>query len=220
MQLPIWLALLLVVIALAAGIFAGYLYRKKVAEKEIGTAEDEAKRIINEAIKSAEAKKRESVVEAREEIFRARTENERECKERRAEVQKQERRLQQKEENLDHKTEVLEKKEEALAAKHTALDKEFTFYVVYGSCVHTVNYEDIHVITVESDVMSMEETNDYIRENIGRKVVMVGASTGTDAHTVGIDAIMNRKGFAGHYGVERYEMVELSLIHISEPTRP
>ena len=54
----------------------------------------------------------------------------------------------------------------------------------------------------------MEEVNDYIRENIGRKVVIVGASTGTDAHTVGIDAIMNRKGFAGHYGLERYEMIE------------
>ena len=80
--------------------------------------------------------------------------------------------------------------------------------MVYGSCVHSVNYEDIHVITVESDVMSMEDTNDYIREHIGRKVVMVGASTGTDAHTVGIDAIMNRKGFAGHYGLERYEMIE------------
>ena len=86
--------------------------------------------------------------------------------------------------------------------------RQFTFYVVYGSCVHSVNYEDIHVITVESDVMSMEDTNDYIREHIGRKVVMVGASTGTDAHTVGIDAIMNRKGFAGHYGLERYEMIE------------
>ena len=54
----------------------------------------------------------------------------------------------------------------------------------------------------------MEDTDDYIREHIGRKVVMVGASTGTDAHTVGIDAIMNRKGFAGHYGLERYEMIE------------
>ena len=80
--------------------------------------------------------------------------------------------------------------EEPNVAYHAALDKEFTFYVVYGSCVHSVNYEDIHVITVESDVMSMEDTNDYIREHIGRKVVMVGASTGTDAHTVGIDAIM------------------------------
>lgn len=68
--------------------------------------------------------------------------------------------------------------EEPNVAYHAALDKEFTFYVVYGSCVHSVNYEDIHVITVESDVMSMEDTNDYIREHIGRKVVMVGASTG------------------------------------------
>ena len=98
--------------------------------------------------------------------------------------------------------------EEPNVAWHMPLDKEFTFYVVYGSCVHTVNYEDIHVITVESDVMSMEDTNEYIREHIGRKVVMVGASTGTDAHTVGIDAIVNRKGFAGHYGLERYEMIE------------
>ena len=98
--------------------------------------------------------------------------------------------------------------EEPNVAFHQALDKEFTFYVVYGSCVHSINYDDIHVMTVESDVMSMEETNEYIQKNIGRKVVMVGASTGTDAHTVGIDAIMNRKGFAGHYGVERYEMIE------------
>ena len=80
-------------------------------------------------------------------------------------------------------------------AYHKALDKEFTFYVVYGSCVHTINYDDIHVMTVESDVMTMEETNEFIQKNIGRKVVMVGASTGTDAHTVGIDAIMNRCKF-------------------------
>ena len=104
-------------------------------------------------------------------------------------------------------------------AYHTALDKEFTFYVVYGSCVHSVNYEDIHVITVESDVMSMEDTNEYIKEHIGRKVVMVGASTGTDAHTVGIDAIMNRKGFAGHYGLERYEMIEAYNLGLSGPQR-
>ena len=54
----------------------------------------------------------------------------------------------------------------------------------------------------------MEETDNFIREHIGRKIVVVGASTGTDAHTVGIDAIMNMKGFAGHYGLERYEMIE------------
>jgi len=54
----------------------------------------------------------------------------------------------------------------------------------------------------------MEETDAFIKQNIGRKIVVVGASTGTDAHTVGIDAIMNMKGFAGHYGLERYEMIE------------
>ena len=107
--------------------------------------------------------------------------------------------------------------EEPNVAYHGPLDKEFTFYVVYGSCAHTVNYEDIHVITVEEETMGMEEINEYIRENIGRKVVMVGASTGTDAHTVGIDAIMNRKGFAGHYGLERYEMLETLNMGSSVP---
>ena len=68
--------------------------------------------------------------------------------------------------------------EEPNVAYHAPLDETFTFYVVYGSCVHSVNYEDIHVVTVESDVMSMEETNDYIRQHIGRKVVMVGDAMG------------------------------------------
>ena len=54
----------------------------------------------------------------------------------------------------------------------------------------------------------METTDDFVKEKIGRKIVVVGASTGTDAHTVGIDAIMNMKGFAGHFGLERYEMFE------------
>lgn len=93
-------------------------------------------------------------------------------------------------------------------ATHKKLDDNFTFYVVYGNLDHSVNYEDIHVQTVEVDTMDMYEVNDYIKENIKRKVVVVGASTGTDAHTVGIDAIMNMKGFAGHYGLERYEMLE------------
>lgn len=98
--------------------------------------------------------------------------------------------------------------EEPNVAHHHALDAEFTFYIVYGSTAHTIDYTDIHVLTVENEVMDMEGVNDYIRTNLGRKVVMVGASTGTDAHTVGIDAIMNRKGFAGHYGLERYEMID------------
>ena len=88
------------------------------------------------------------------------------------------------------------------------LDEGFTFYVVYGSVTHSVNYEEIQVVSVAEGAMDMDETNEYIKEHLGRKVVVVGASTGTDAHTVGIDAIMNQKGFAGHYGLERYAMVE------------
>ena len=101
----------------------GIRYRKRVAENEISSAEEEATRIINEAIKSSESKKREALVEAKEEILKSRSEYEKEVKERRADLQKQERRLQQKEENLDHKMDAIEKKEEALAAKHAAADK-------------------------------------------------------------------------------------------------
>ena len=110
------------VIAAVLFFLVGYQYRRNVAEKEISSAEEEAKRIINEAIKSAESKKREALVEAKEEILQARTEHEREVKERRADLQKQERRLQQKEENLDRKTENIEKKEENL--QHRLADLE------------------------------------------------------------------------------------------------
>ena len=84
----------------------------------------------------------------------------------------------------------------------------YSFFVVFGSSIHTIDVTDIKVTKVESSVMSMTEVDEYIRKNIGRKLVVIGASTGTDAHTVGIDAIMNMKGYAGHYGLERYEMLE------------
>ncbi len=88
------------------------------------------------------------------------------------------------------------------------LDATFTYYIVYGSCAHSVDYTAIQVQAVEQEVMGMDQCDDFIREHFGRKIVVVGACTGTDAHTVGIDAIMNRKGFAGHYGLERYEMID------------
>jgi ribonuclease Y len=109
-----------VIAAVITGILcfiAGIAFRKNVAEKEIGSAEEEAKRIINESIKNAENKKRESLLEVKEEIHRARTEYEREEKARRQDLQKQERRLAQKEENLDRKTEQIEKKDELLNEK-------------------------------------------------------------------------------------------------------
>ena len=104
--------------------FLGIRYRKTVSEKEISSAEEEGKRIINEAIKSAETKKKEALLEAKEEILKNRSEYEKEEKSRRADLQRQENRLQQKEENLDRKTEALEKREESLAQKHAAIDKE------------------------------------------------------------------------------------------------
>jgi len=123
-MLPIYVTVIVAVVMLVVGFPLGILYRKKVSEKEISSAEEEAKRIINEAIKSAEGKKREALLEAKEDILRSRQEYEKEVKERRSDLQRQEHRLQQKEENIDRKTDAIEKKEEALNQKHAALDRE------------------------------------------------------------------------------------------------
>jgi beta-lysine 5,6-aminomutase beta subunit len=93
-------------------------------------------------------------------------------------------------------------------AYHDSLDKGFTFFVLYGNLVHTIDYTKIQVESVEVETLSIEEINEFIKEHLKCKVIVLGASTGTDAHTVGIDAIMNMKGFAGHYGLEMYKMIE------------
>ena len=115
------IAIISIVVAAGAGIGIGFAsgvgYRKKFAEREIGSAEQEATRLINEAIRSGESRKKEMLLEAKDEIHRSRTEYEKEVKERRAELSKQERRLQQKEETLDKKSETFEKKEEELARR-------------------------------------------------------------------------------------------------------
>ena len=110
------------VVGLLLGALGGFFYRKKVGESKIGSAEEEAKRILDEASKSAEAKKKEVLIEAKEETLRLRNEGERELKERRSEVSRMERRLNQKEENLDRKTEALERKNEQLDEKLKAND--------------------------------------------------------------------------------------------------
>ena len=102
------------IVGLAIGVVIGIIYRKKVAEQAIGSAEAEATRLINEAIRGGENKKKEMLLEAKDEIHRSRTEHEKEVKERRAELSKQERRLEQKENTLDKKTEAFERKEEEL----------------------------------------------------------------------------------------------------------
>ncbi len=120
-------AIIGLVIGCVAGFLLGIWYRKskaKEAEAKIANADEEALRIVNDAIKSAETKKKEMLLEAKEEILRSRSEYEKEEKSRRADLQRQENRLQQKEENLDRKTEAIEKKEEALAQKHAAMDRE------------------------------------------------------------------------------------------------
>ena len=112
------------VIAIIVGIacfYAGISYRRKVAEARIGSAEDEAKRILNDAIKSAEQKRKEVVIEAKDEIFKMRNESDRELRERRNEVQRQERRITTKEENLDKKTEQLEAEEAKLQKSRAEL---------------------------------------------------------------------------------------------------
>ena len=115
------IAIIAIVGCAAVGIGLGFAlgvgYRKKFAEREIGAAEQEATRLINEAIRSGESRKKETLLEAKDEIHKSRTEYEKEVKERRAELTKQERRLQQKEETLDKKAENFERKEEEMAAK-------------------------------------------------------------------------------------------------------
>lgn len=113
-----------VVAAAAAGVLVGIVYRKKVAEATIGSAQQEATRIVNDAVSKAESKKKEAILEAKDEIHRQRTELEKELRERRSEVQRQERRLAQKEESLDRKTENIEKKDEQLTNKLKAAEKK------------------------------------------------------------------------------------------------
>lgn len=84
----------------------------------------------------------------------------------------------------------------------------FALFVIYGNLKYTIDYTQIKVVKVEAMKRSREEIDEVIRTQIGRKLVVLGACTGYDAHTVGIDAIMNMKGFAGDYGLERYQWLD------------
>ena len=99
-------------------------YAKNNAKSKIGNAEEQARAIIDEALATAETKKREGLLEVKEESIKAKNELDREIKERRAEIQRNERRIQQKEENIDRKTEAIEKKEASLNAKEENLNKQ------------------------------------------------------------------------------------------------
>ncbi|HAP44463.1 MAG: hypothetical protein A2087_09750 [Spirochaetes bacterium GWD1_61_31] len=93
---------------------------------------------------------------------------------------------------------------------HSApLADDFSFYVAYGKTEKSIDYDTVVADQASADAaMGMDECNEFIKQHIGRKVVVVGACTGFDAHTVGIDAIMNMKGFNHHFGLERYPELE------------
>ena len=115
--LAIGLIVAAAVIFSAVGFIVGTIHRRKVAEAAIGSATDEANRIVTEAVNQAESKKKEAILEAKDEIHKQRSELDKEISERRREVQRQERRLIQKEETLDKKTENIEKKDDILNKK-------------------------------------------------------------------------------------------------------
>lgn len=122
---PIFAIVLIIVISVFVGFcafFVGVQYRKKVGEDKIGSAEQEAQRILDEAQRTAEATKKEALIEGKDEAHQLREDAEREINERRKEIQRQERRIQQKEETIEKKIDSLEKKEEAVNQKNKAAD--------------------------------------------------------------------------------------------------
>ena len=150
-----------IVCAAAAGavcFLAGVAHRKKTAEFTIGSAEQEAKRIVSEAIKNAEAKKKEAVLEGKDEIHRLRNESEKELNDRRKEVQRQERRIQQKEETLDKKIESLENKEEVLNNKI----KQAEEHLSEAESVKKSQFEMLERISG----FTMEQAKDYLLKNL------------------------------------------------------
>ncbi len=160
------LSIVLIVAAFLVGglifFFLGIGYRKSTAEKEIGSAEEEARRIINEAIKSGESKKREMTLEAKEEIHRSRKEFDAETKERRTELKNQERRLQQKEETLDKKLDAHEKKEEDLAQKQQVLKQQ-------QEEVAQIKRSQLEMLEKISG-LSQEEAKAYLLQNIETEI--------------------------------------------------
>ena len=168
------LAIILIAVCAAAGLGIGFgigmVYRRKVAEREIGSAEKEATRLINEAIRNGESRKKEMLLEAKDEIHRSRTEHEKEVKERRAELTKQERRLQQKEETLDKKAENFEKKEEDLQNRlaEVAKVKEETEAVKKA---HLATLEQISGLTQEqAKVQLLKTVEEDIRHDTALKI--------------------------------------------------
>ncbi len=149
-------------ILVIAAFFMGVAYRKKVAENAIGSAEKEAKKIVNDALKTCESKKKEMLLEAKDEIHKNRVEFDKEIKERRNETQRTEKRLLQKEENLDKKLENLEKREENLKEKNKKLEEKEAY-------VEEIQKRQLEVLEKLSG-LTAEEAKEYLLKNIEDKV--------------------------------------------------
>jgi len=100
----------------------------------------------------------------------------------------------------------------AMVVHAKAMGPDFTFFVVYGSVQHLVDLRDVHVVERDYPLLSPKEVNSTVKKVLRRPLVVVGACIGTDAHTVGIDAILNIKGFAGEKGLEYYS--ELTVVNL------
>ena len=167
MNVPLWLCIIIAVLAaIICGVIAfiaGMIHRRKTAEATIGSAEQEAKRIVSDAIKTAEAKKKEAVLEGKDEIHRLRNESERELNERRKEVQRQERRIQQKEETLDKKLESLEAKEEIVTTKNKKADER----LAEAEAVKKSQFDMLERISG----FTVEQAKDYMLKNLEDELV-------------------------------------------------
>lgn len=147
----------------AVGFIVGTIHRRKVAEAAIGSATDEANRIVTEAVNQAESKKKEAILEAKDEIHKQRSELDKEIRERRSEVQRQERRLIQKEETLDKKTENIEKKDDILNKKIKAADERMAE-------VETLKKSQFDMLEKISG-FSKEQAKDYLIKNLENELV-------------------------------------------------
>jgi beta-lysine 5,6-aminomutase beta subunit len=97
----------------------------------------------------------------------------------------------------------------AMLVHAKAMGPDFTFFVVYGAVNHLVDVSKVQVLEREYPLLTAKEVNSAIKKTLRRKLVVIGACIGTDAHTVGIDAILNIKGFAGEKGLEYYREVKV-----------
>ena len=88
------------------------------------------------------------------------------------------------------------------------LGEGYSFYILYGKFTDGVDFSKIEVARVDTEELNFYEINSLLEKDLGRRMIVVGACTGTDAHTVGLDAIMNMKGYAGEYGLERYPWID------------